>query len=140
MTKVTHNAHPKLIQKGSAKNWGDTSQNQSSCPPPAALISVHFCALCHLVFYYSFQSKKFLTFENLPKLNCPFVINSLEQFQMIAKITTRFFFFLIFLKSQYLFFWIWILIVLIYWIWEISRNKMKMHSVTKNCSDLSLFE
>ena len=22
MTKVTHNAHPKLIQKGSAKNWG----------------------------------------------------------------------------------------------------------------------
>ena len=24
--------------------------------------------------------------------------------------------------------------------WEISRNKLKKHSVTKNCSDLSLFE
>ena len=137
MTKVTHNAHPILIQEGSAKNWGDTSQNQSSCPPPAALISVHFCALCHLVFYYSFQSKKFLTFENLPKLNCPFVINSLEQFQMIAKITTR-----LFLSnfSYYLFFRFWILIVSIYWIWETSRNKLKKHSVTKNCSNLSLFE
>ena len=35
---------------------------------------------------------------------------------------------------------IWIIIVLIYYIWEISRNKLKKHSVTKNCSDLSLFE
>ena len=34
---------------------------------------------------------------------------------------------------------IWILIVLIYMIWETSRNKLKKHSVTKNCSDLSLF-
>ena len=39
-------------------------------------------------------------------------------------------------KSQY-FFPIWILIVLIYWT---SRNNFKKHSVTTNCSDLSLFE
>ena len=32
------------------------------------------------------------------------------------------------------------LIVLIYQIWETSRNKLKKHSVTKNCSDLPLFE
>ena len=38
------------------------------------------------------------------------------------------------------FFPIWILIVLIYYIWETSRDKLKKHSVTKNCSDLSLFE
>ena len=35
---------------------------------------------------------------------------------------------------------IWTLIVLIYQVWETSRNKLKKHSVTKNCSDLSLFE
>ena len=39
-------------------------------------------------------------------------------------------------KSQY-FSPIWILI---YQIWETSRNKLKKHSVTKNSSDLSLFE
>ena len=39
-------------------------------------------------------------------------------------------------KSQY-FSPIWIIIVLIYSKWETSRNKLKMHSVTKNCSDLS---
>ena len=44
------------------------------------------------------------------------------------------------LLNSYIFFPIWILIVLIYQIWETSRNKSKMHSVTKNCSDLSLFE
>ena len=33
-----------------------------------------------------------------------------------------------------------ILIVLIYQVWETSRNKLKKHSVTKNCSDLSLFK
>ena len=33
-----------------------------------------------------------------------------------------------------------ILIILIYLIYETSRNKLKKHSVTKNCSDLSLFE
>ena len=38
------------------------------------------------------------------------------------------------------FFPIWIIIVLIYKIWENYRNKLKKHSVTKNCSDLSLFE
>ena len=42
-------------------------------------------------------------------------------------------------KSQY-FFPIWILIFLIYYVWVISRNKLKKHSITKNCSDLSLFE
>ena len=42
-------------------------------------------------------------------------------------------------KSQW-FFPIWILIFMIYYIWETSRNKLKKHSVTKNCSDLSLFE
>ena len=42
-------------------------------------------------------------------------------------------------KSQY-FFPIWILIVLIYYIWETSRNKLKKHSVTKNCADLFLFK
>ena len=39
-----------------------------------------------------------------------------------------------------IFFPIWILIVLIYYIWETPRNKLKKHSVTKNCPDLSLFE
>ena len=38
------------------------------------------------------------------------------------------------------FFPIWIFIVLIYQVWETSRNKLKKHSVSKNCSDLSLFE
>jgi len=38
------------------------------------------------------------------------------------------------------FFPIWIVIILIYYIWETSRNKLKKHSVTKNCSELSLFE
>ena len=38
------------------------------------------------------------------------------------------------------FFPIRILIVLIHKIWETSGNKLKKHSVTKNCSDLSLFE
>ena len=38
-----------------------------------------------------------------------------------------------------IFFPISILIVLIYHIWETSRNKLKKNSVTKNCSDLSLF-
>ena len=38
------------------------------------------------------------------------------------------------------FFPIWNLIILIYYIWETSRNKLQKHSVTKNCSDLSLFE
>ena len=33
-----------------------------------------------------------------------------------------------------IFFPIWILIALIYYIWEISRNKLKKRSVTKNCS------
>ena len=42
-------------------------------------------------------------------------------------------------KSQ-CFFPIWILIFLIYYTWETSRNKLKKHSVTKNCSDLSLFK
>ena len=37
-------------------------------------------------------------------------------------------------------FLIWSLIVLIYYIWETSRNKLKKHSVTENCSDLSQFE
>ena len=44
-----------------------------------------------------------------------------------------------FSKSQ-LFVPIWILIVLKYSIWESSRNKLKNHSVARNCSDLSLFE
>ena len=47
-----------------------------------------------------------------------------------------------FLKSQY-FFPIWILnflIHMIWLIWETSRNKLKRPPVTKNCSDLSLFE
>ena len=39
-----------------------------------------------------------------------------------------------------IFFPIWILIVLMYQIWETSRNKLRKHSVPKNCSDLSLFE
>ena len=39
-----------------------------------------------------------------------------------------------------IFFSIWILIVLIYKIWETSKNKLKKHFVTKNCSDISLFE
>ena len=34
----------------------------------------------------------------------------------------------------------WIIILLIHYIWETSRKKLKKHSVTKNCSDLSLFE
>ena len=42
-------------------------------------------------------------------------------------------------KSQY-FLPIWIIIVLFFEIWEISRNKLKKHSVTKSCSDLSPFE
>ena len=33
-----------------------------------------------------------------------------------------------------------ILIDLIYLIWETSRNKLEKHSVTKNCSNLALFE
>ena len=33
-----------------------------------------------------------------------------------------------------------ILIALIHHIWETSRNKLKKHSVAKNCTDLSLFE
>ena len=35
---------------------------------------------------------------------------------------------------------IWIIIFLIYYIWETFGNKLKKHSVTKNCFDLSLFE
>ena len=42
-------------------------------------------------------------------------------------------------RSQYSFL-IWIIIVLICKIWETSRNKLKKHFVTKNCSDLSLFK
>ena len=38
------------------------------------------------------------------------------------------------------FFPIWIIIVLFFDIWETSRNKLKKHFVTKNCSDLSLFK
>ena len=38
------------------------------------------------------------------------------------------------------FFPIWIIIVLIHYIRETFRNKVKKHSVTRNCSDLSLFE
>ena len=38
------------------------------------------------------------------------------------------------------FFPIWILVVLRYYNWETPRKKLKKHSVTKNCSDLSLFE
>ena len=44
-----------------------------------------------------------------------------------------------FCKSQYLF-PIWILIFLIYEIWESSRNKLKKHSVTKNCSEILVFD
>ena len=38
------------------------------------------------------------------------------------------------------FFPIWIKIVLIHYIWETSINKLEKHSVTKNCSNLSVFE
>ena len=43
-----------------------------------------------------------------------------------------------FLNPNMYLFPIWILIVLIYQIWESSWNKLKKHSVTKNCSELSL--
>ena len=33
-----------------------------------------------------------------------------------------------------------ILTVLFFWMWETSRKKLKKHSVTRNCSDFSLFE
>ena len=45
-----------------------------------------------------------------------------------------------FLDPNTYFFPIGILIVQIYYIRETSRNKLKKHSVTKNCSDFSLFE
>ena len=50
-----------------------------------------------------------------------------------------FWFFLHVSKSQY-YLQIWIKIVPIDQIWAIFRNKLKKHSVAKNCSDLLLFE
>ena len=38
------------------------------------------------------------------------------------------------------FFLVQIMIALFFWIWETSKNKLKKHSVTKNCFDLSMFQ
>ena len=77
--------------------------------------------------------------KRLDSLNkqCSMAVTGVRNKNLIHKKTS-----LIFLhvfKSQY-FFLFFIIIVLIYQICETSRNKLKKHSVTKNCSDLSLFE
>ena len=66
------------------------------------------------------------------------ILRSLEQFIQTVKglnnfwVTECFFFFNFFQKTNEN--------KLTYKVWETSRNKLEKHSVTKNCSDLSLFE
>ena len=62
-----------------------------------------------------------------------------SRFLAQSKLVYVFFLFLHSLNSNN-FFPTWILIVLTYYIRETSRNKLKKHSVTKGCSELSLFE
>ena len=47
-------------------------------------------------------------------------------------------FFLVMVRILLLYYFLWCLMSRPVLIWETSRNKLKKHSVTKNCSDLSL--
>ena len=87
-----------------------------------------FIKLSYYLFYITY-----LGFKN-KKTGCFIAFwSSIDHFKSLSNFSCMF-------LNPNIFFRIWIIIVLIYEIWDTSRNKLKKHSVTKNCSDISLFE